>query len=243
MLTQRVDSLDPLHPPRHPARSRSRRGSSSSRWPRSSVPTSCPSSRSTSPRASWRRATSSRRARIDFESQVQTDAARAAASAAVPPQYDFTTENAIAIAAAQQLAFEKRVARIDTTFSADLSADGRKTLLADRRARTCPTRAKATLVGLDAARLGGRPDRIRAGPRCDAARPSCATRRSRTPGRGCPAGWPASSTRRERMLAAELISPLVVPNSSFSLDLTDQARAKAAEAVAAGHRSRSARAR
>ena len=34
------------------------------------------------------------------------------------------------------------------------------------------------------------------------------------------------------MLAAELISPLVVPNSSLSLDLTTQARTKAADAVA-----------
>jgi putative nucleotidyltransferase with HDIG domain len=36
----------------------------------------------------------------------------------------------------------------------------------------------------------------------------------------------------ERMLAAELISPLLVPNSSFSEELTGQARDRAAEAVA-----------
>ena len=61
---------------------------------------------------------------------------------------------------------------------------------------------------------------------------SCATPRSRRRGPAFPAGWPGQLDEAERMLAAELISPLVVPNSSFSLDLTNQARAKAAEAVA-----------
>ena len=37
----------------------------------------------------------------------------------------------------------------------------------------------------------------------------------------------------ERMLAAELICPLIVPNSSFSQDLTDRPRDKAAAAVVA----------
>ena len=40
----------------------------------------------------------------------------------------------------------------------------------------------------------------------------------------------------ERMLAAELISPLVVPNSSFSEELTAQERDRADAAVAADHR-------
>ena len=102
---------------------------------------------------------------LDYESQVQTDAARAAAEAAVPPQYTFTSENAIAIAAAQQLAFEDRVSRVDTTFSAELTPAGRKTLLQTAVPDLTET-ANATLAGLDAATLGGRPDRIRADPRC-----------------------------------------------------------------------------
>jgi membrane-associated HD superfamily phosphohydrolase len=66
---------------------------------------------------------------IDFVSVVRTTEARAAARAAVEPQYDYTSENAIAIAEEQQLAFERRVARIDTTFAADLTADERSSLL------------------------------------------------------------------------------------------------------------------
>ena len=55
---------------------------------------------------------------------------------AVEPQYDFTSENAIAIAADQQLAFETRVAPIDTTFAADLSAEERAIAAQDAPSRT-----------------------------------------------------------------------------------------------------------
>jgi cyclic-di-AMP phosphodiesterase PgpH len=166
---------------------------------------------------------------IDFESKVQTDVARAAASAAVPFQYSFTTENAIAIAAAQQLAFEKRVSSVDTTFSADLSIAGRKSLL-QTAVPDLSGGSRTTLVGLDAAGW--------AAVRTESARILDATLRTelrdtdveetRTRLSGRMAG---GLNEAQRMLAAELISPLVVPNSSLSLDLTNQARAKAAEAV------------
>src|SRR3954464_5080931 len=167
---------------------------------------------------------------LDFESTVQTEAARQAASAAVGPQYDFTTENAIATAAAQQVAFEGRVTPIDTTFSADISPDGRKSLLKTALPDLSDS-AKTTLSGLDPAGW--------AAVRTEAARVLDATLRTelrdtevaetRTPLSGRMAG---GLDEAQRMLAAELISPLVVPNSSFSLDLTNQARDRAAEAVA-----------
>src|SRR4051794_8029657 len=166
----------------------------------------------------------------DFESTVQTEAARQAASAAVGPQYDFTTENAIATAAAQQVAFEDRVGPIDTTFSADLTPEGRRSLLKTAVAGLTQE-ARATLVALDAARW--------AAVRTEAARVLDATLRTelrdtevaetRTRLAGRMAG---GLDEAQRMLAAELISPLVVPNSSFSVDLTNQARDRAAEAVA-----------
>jgi len=166
----------------------------------------------------------------DFVSTIQTTAARDAASAAVPFQYDFTTENAIAIAAAQQVQFEDRVARIDTTFSADISPEGRKSLL-QTAVPDLSDSAKTTLAGLDAAAW--------AAVRTEAARVLDATLRTelrdtevaetRTRLAGRMAG---GLDEAQRMLGAELISPLVVPNSSFSAELTAQARAKAAEAVA-----------
>lgn len=166
---------------------------------------------------------------LDLESQVQTAAARAAASAAVPFQYDFTTGNAIAIAAAQQLAFKQRVSRIDTTFSADLSPEGRKSLL-QTALPDLSDEARATLAGLDGAGW--------ASVRTESARVLDATLRTelrdteveetriRLSGR-----MAGGLDEPKRMLAAELVSPLVVPNSSLSTELTAQARAKAAEAV------------
>jgi putative nucleotidyltransferase with HDIG domain len=166
---------------------------------------------------------------IDFTSKSQTDAARLAAMNAVPPQYTFTSENAIPIAAAQQVAFESRVSSIDTTFATDLSPEGRATLL-KTAVPGLSEGAKKTLVALDAARW--------AAVRTESARLLDATlrtqlrdsevdvRRSRLS--GLMAG---GLDEGERMLAAELISPLVVPNSTFSADLTNAARTKAGDEV------------
>ena len=166
---------------------------------------------------------------IDFVSVVLTSEARAAARASVEPQYDFTSENAIAIAEEQQFAFEDRVDRIDTTFAADLTAEERTSLL-EIAVSNLSEVARATLVGLDPARW--------AAVRTEAARVLDATLRTelrdtqvaeaRTGLSGRMAG---GLDEPERMLAAELISPLLVPNSSFSPELTAQARDRAAEAV------------
>jgi putative nucleotidyltransferase with HDIG domain len=170
---------------------------------------------------------------IDFESQVQTEAAREAASAAIQPQYNFTTENAIAIAAEQQIAFEQRVSRIDTTFAANLSPAARKLLL-DTAVVGLSDASHATLLAIDAAAW--------AAVRTEAARVLDATLRTelrdtevaetRTRLAGRMAG---GLDEAQRMLAAELISPLLVGNSSFSEDLTRAAQAKAAEDVQPVH--------
>ena len=166
---------------------------------------------------------------LDFESKLQTDAARAAASAAVPFQYSFTTENAIAIAGAQQVAFEDRVGRIDTTFSAELSPAGRKSLL-ETALPDLSESAKTTLAGLDVAGWAAvRTEAARvldASLRTELRDTEVAEARLRLSGQ-----MAGGLDESERMLAAELIAPLVVPNSSLSDELTAQARAKAAEEV------------
>jgi putative nucleotidyltransferase with HDIG domain len=166
---------------------------------------------------------------VDFVSKSQTDAARLAAMNAVEPQYTFTSENAIPIAAAQQVAFETRVSPIDTTFSADLSDEGRASLLKTAIPGLSDS-ARDTLVGLHTARwLAVRTESARildATLRTQLRDSEVAVRRSQLA--GLMAGGLDES---ERMLAAELISPLVVPNSSFSSDLTNAAKAKAADEV------------
>jgi hypothetical protein len=167
---------------------------------------------------------------IDFESQVRTADAQAAARQAVEPQYDYTTENAIAIAAEQQVAFERRVIQIDTTFSAKLSDVSRTTLL-QAAIPDLSSAAHKTLVGLDAARwavVRTEAARVLDGTERTELRDSeVADARNRLSGR-----MAGGLDESERMLAAELISPLLVPNSSFSEELTAQARDRAAEAVA-----------
>jgi len=88
---------------------------------------------------------------VDFESDLQTAEARSAAQKAVEPQYDYTTENAIAIAARATDRLRTRVLPIDTTFSAKLSAASQNSLL-DTAIPDLSSAARKTLVGLDAAR-------------------------------------------------------------------------------------------
>ena len=166
---------------------------------------------------------------IDFVSVVRTAQARAAARAAVVPQYDYTSENAIAVAEEQQLALERRVFRIDTTFAADLTAEERATLL-ETAVPDLSDGAQATLVGLDAARW--------AAVRTEAARVLDSTLRAEVRDTavaetriGLSGRMAGGLDETERMLAAELISPLIVPNSSFSPANTALARDRAAEAV------------
>jgi putative nucleotidyltransferase with HDIG domain len=167
---------------------------------------------------------------LSFESRTLTDQARATARAAVPSQYDFTSEKAIAIAAEQAAAFDERVQRIDTAFAADLTPEERTGLL-DTAIPGLSETAKATLLAMDAPRW--------AAVRTEAARVLDATLRTelrdtdvavtRSTIDGRMAG---DLDEGERMLAAEIIGPLIVPNSSFDETLTEQARDRAAEGVA-----------
>jgi putative nucleotidyltransferase with HDIG domain len=164
-----------------------------------------------------------------FDSKVLTDEARAAARDDVPPQYTYNTDAAIAIAAEQATAFDIRVARVDSAFGAELKPDQRKALL-EVAIPDLSDAATAELVKIDAARW--------AAVRTQAAKVLEKTllaelretdvAQTRTQLAGRMAGDLNAS---ERQLAAELISPLVVPNSSFDQGLWDRARDAAAAAV------------
>ena len=120
--------------------------------PRSSAPTSCP----TQPldAAGGQLATRDIVApgRSTSSSDVQTDRGAGRRQRGRRAQYDFTTENAIAIAADQQLAFERRVDRIDTTFAATAISEAGKALLKNAVLGPVGRGERTTLVGLDAAR-------------------------------------------------------------------------------------------
>ncbi|MEX1172097.1 MAG: HDIG domain-containing metalloprotein [Chloroflexota bacterium] len=166
---------------------------------------------------------------LDFESEVLTTEAREQARAAVPPQYDFTSDKAIAIAAQQEQAYETRVARVDGAFDLEITSDDRRAFL-ETAIPDLSDGARTTLVGLERDRW----TTIRE----EAARILSATlnaelrdtdvevTRTRLAGR-----MGGDLNEAERMLAAELIGPLVVPNSSFSESAWQAARDAAAAEV------------
>ena len=134
--------------------------------------------------------------------------------------------------AAQQLReLDRKVAPIDAAFAEGVTPEDRASILADTLAGDLGTDDRATLLALDARPLGGRAGRGRAGSWTRWSAPSSATPswpRSATAIQGRFAG---DLTGPEAALAAALIRPLIVPNSSFSAELTEQARSRAAEGV------------
>ena len=138
--------------------------------------------------------TSRHRRRSSFDSQTLTEEARSEARAAIPPQYDFTADNAIAIANEGAAAFTERVRRVDTAFATDLTPEERTALLETAIAGLSET-AQATLLAIDAPRW--------AAVRTEAARVLDATLRTELrdtevaadPGARSGAGWVATSTR------------------------------------------------
>ena len=162
-------------------------------------------------------------------SNTLTDQARQAARAEVPFQYDYTSEKAIAIAAEQATAFDDRVTRVDTAFTSNLKPEERTALL-EVAVVGLTDRAKATLTKLDSDRWTAvRTEAARildATERTELRDTEVAETRSQISGR-----MGGDLDEAERMLAAEIIAPLIVPNSSFDQTLTDQARDRAAENV------------
>jgi putative nucleotidyltransferase with HDIG domain len=166
---------------------------------------------------------------ITFTNDVLTEQARKDAADAVPPQYDFTTERAITIANEQLMAFTRRIALLDSAFSPDTSADERQGIL-DTFVPTISDEGGTVLQTL-------KPDRW-APVRSEAARVLDLTERNElrdtevAQARASLSGQMAGDlSQGERTLAADLVAPLLVPNSSFSQDRTNQEKDKRAAAV------------
>jgi len=164
-----------------------------------------------------------------YVSQIQTAAARDAASKAVDPVYDYTTEKATGIAVAQLKTFERLVRPVDTAFADGTKPDEKATLLASSLSGLSEG-ARVTLVGLTKARWTA--------VRAEASRVLDLTERTELrdtavePRKAALTGQMAGGLdESERTLAAEIIAPLVVANSSYSDDQTTLARQAAARAV------------
>ncbi len=163
------------------------------------------------------------------ESAILTQEARAQARDAVPPQYDFTADRAAAIAAQQAMAHERAVSPIDAAFTGDLPDDARVELL-KAVLPGISADARATLIGLT-------PERWKA-VREEGARVLDQIERTELRDTDLTSARRDLATRMladldapERALAAEIVSPYLSANSSYSEALTVQAREAAARAV------------
>ena len=166
---------------------------------------------------------------LNFTNSVLTAANRSAAQNAVLPQYDFTSDRAIAIAADQLAVFTTSVAPLDSAFDKKTSAADRQALL-DAFLPKLTSETRTVLQTLT-------PERWTA-VRTEAARVLDATERTELRDTEVAVTrlhlseqMAGGLTDGERLLAAELIGPLLVPNSSFSAILTQQERDRQAAAV------------
>jgi cyclic-di-AMP phosphodiesterase PgpH len=167
---------------------------------------------------------------LNYTNELLTAQARQAARDGVDPQYDFTSERAITIAAEQLSAFTRRVAPLDTAFAPQTSAEERQALL-DGVLPGLSADARAELMSLEPGRWTA--------VRTEAARVLDTTERNELRDtqvadirQRLSAQMAGGLSDAERGLATELIGPLVVPNSSFSSVLTEQERDRQEAAVA-----------
>jgi putative nucleotidyltransferase with HDIG domain len=164
-----------------------------------------------------------------YVSTVLTDKARNEARKGVQPVYDFSDTKADRIANEQVASFERLVRPIDAAFEPTIKEDNRQALL--ESVDGLSDAARATLEGLDADTW----QKLRT----EASRVLDVTERQQIRDTGdidaIRAGLSGQmvgfDNKEQRSLAAELISPLVVPNSSYSSELTNAAMSKAANAV------------
>ena len=167
---------------------------------------------------------------LTYTNEILTEEAREEARLLVEPQYDYTSERAITIAAEQLAAFTRRVAPLDTAFAPDTTPEERQALL-DLVLPSLTDDARAVLQTLPAERW--------APLRTEAARVLDVTERNELRDtevaqarERLPAQMAGDLSDGERILAAELIGPLLVPNSSFSATNTQQERDRKAADVA-----------
>jgi putative nucleotidyltransferase with HDIG domain len=169
-------------------------------------------------------------AAVDFDSKVQTEARRQEAAKAVPPQYDYSTEKAIAVAAEQTAALGRAITPVNTAFAPTTKKADRQALLADALPNLSSA-ARATLEALTPARWTAVRDEgnriLDATERTELKDADVAQTRLTVQSR-----MAGGLSEAERILAAELISPFVVANSSFSVQATAAEKQRAAAEVA-----------
>src|ERR1700690_4273927 len=165
-----------------------------------------------------------------FTSATLTQQARDAASQAVAPQYDYTPAKADAVAQAATVQLNTAIAPVDAAFSATFS-DPARTALLKNAIPGLSDESQATLLAMEPDRWPAVRDEARRLldqlERTELRDSDLADTRANLAGLVL-GGLQAS----ERQLVAELVAPVLTPNSSYSDDLTIAARQQASAAVA-----------
>ena len=165
----------------------------------------------------------------EYTSAYLTNEARKAARLAAEPQYDFTSSGAAAVANQQVRELNRVVAVVDAAFADGVTPDDRIAIL-EGALPELSTDLRTILTSLDALRWTAlRTESLRvldSLERTELRDSEVALIRASVADR-----MAGDLTADERTLAAALVAPLVIPNSSFSAELTEQARTRAAEAV------------
>jgi putative nucleotidyltransferase with HDIG domain len=166
---------------------------------------------------------------LTFTNSILTEEARDAARVAVLPQYDFTSDRAIAISAEQLAKFATEVGPLDSAFAPKASAEDRQALI-DAFLPKLSAETRTVLQTLA-------PERWPA-VRTEAARVLDVTERTELKDSEVAVTrlhlseqMAGGLSEGERQLAAELIAPLLVPNSAFCSTLTAQERDREAASV------------
>jgi len=166
---------------------------------------------------------------IRFESAVQTATARQAASDGVEPQYDFSADTASTLARRQLEALATTMAPVDSAFLGQLTGVARGAALAGtlpgissaaRKTLEAIAVERWSMVAAEATRVLGMLQRSE-------------LRDSEMEGtrRNLGGLFSPQLTDDERGLATEIVNPMLVPNSTYSAELTAQKRQAASDAV------------
>ena len=166
---------------------------------------------------------------IRFESAVQTATARQAARDAVEPQYDFRADNASSLARRQLEALATALAPVDSAFAGLLTPYQRGVALgatlpgisaAARTTLVALTAEQWSMVAAEVTRVLGTLQRSELrDSEMEAAR------------RDLAGLFSPQLSDDQRSLATEIVSPLLVPNSTYSALLTAEARQAAADGI------------
>jgi cyclic-di-AMP phosphodiesterase PgpH len=166
---------------------------------------------------------------LTYTSPLETAADQEAARLAVSPKYDYTQAQAAGIADRQAAAYGRAVAPVDAAFDDSVSLAARAALLKSVLPSLSDPGRK-TLQGLTPSSWKALRDE--AGNVLDQVeRAELRDSDVSTVSAGIASRILGDLTTDQRRLAAELIAPLIVPNSAFSELLTEQARVAAVQAV------------